>query len=85
MEENLLEEFGKRLKILRRKKGLKQREMAAIMELTLRHYQRFEYGEVNVPATTLNYFADYFNVTTDYLLGRDKTGGPAEGRANQGE
>ncbi len=72
MEKIFLKEIGKRLKSLREEKGLKQREMAEIMGLTLRHYQRFEYGEVNTPATVLNFFADYFCVTADYLLGREE-------------
>ena len=66
----LLVEFGKRLKTLRIEKGLKQTDMADIMGMTDRQYQRYEYGMINVPATTLNFFADYFGVTTDYLLGR---------------
>ena len=72
MEKNLLlVEFGKRLKALRLSKGLKQIEMAEIMGITDRNYQRYEYGMINVPATTLNFFADFFNVTTDFLLGRE--------------
>ena len=66
----LLVEFGKRLKTLRKEKGLKQTDMADIMGMTDRQYQRYEYGMINVPATTLNFFADFFGVTTDYLLGR---------------
>ena len=72
MEKIFLEEMGKRLKVLRKEKGLKPSEMAEVMGLTLRHYQRFEYGEVNTPATVLNFFADYFGVTADYLLGREQ-------------
>lgn len=72
MENSFLKEIGIRIKGLREGKGLKQREMAEIMGLTLRHYQRFEYGEVNTPATVLNFFADFFGVTADYLLGRDQ-------------
>ena len=70
MDKSLLVDFGKRLKALREEKGLKQREMADIMEIKLRQYQRYEYGEVGVPLEILNIFADYFGVTTDYLLGR---------------
>ncbi len=70
MEKILLVEFGKRLKALRQGKSLKQTDMAEIMGITSRQYQSYEYGEVNVPATTLNFFADFFGVTTDYLLGR---------------
>ena len=70
MEDALLTEFGKRLKTLRKKKGLKQTEMADMMGMTDRQYQRYEYGMVNVPATALNFFANFFGVSTDYLLGR---------------
>lgn len=42
------------------------------MGMTDRNYQRFEYGKVNVTARTLVFLADYFGVTTDYLLGREK-------------
>ncbi len=70
MEKSLLVDFGKRLKNLRESKGLKQREMAEIMGIQLRQYQRYEYGEVGISLETLNFFADYFGVTADYLLGR---------------
>ena len=46
--------------------------MADIMGMTDRQYQRYEYGMINVPATTLNFFADFFGVTADYLLGREE-------------
>lgn len=55
---------------LRREKKMKQREMAELLDCTVQHYQRIEYGKVNVPATTVIFLADYFGVTADYLLGR---------------
>ena len=67
MEKNLLIGFGNRLKKLRKEKGLTQQNMADMMGITMRNYQRYEYGDINVPATTLNFFADYFGVTADYL------------------
>lgn len=72
MEKDLLVGFGNQLKELRKKKGLTQQNMADMMGITMRNYQRYEYGMINVPATTLNFFADYFGVTTDYLLGREE-------------
>lgn len=72
MEKLFLVEFGKRLKALRMEKKLKQTDMAELMEITDRQYQSYEYGKVNVPATVLDFFADYFGVTTDYLLGREE-------------
>ena len=70
-DENLLIEVGKRLRVLRDAKGLKQREMADILGIQIRRYQRFVYGEVNMPLSTLIFFADFFGVTTDFLLGRE--------------
>ena len=69
--DDILKNFGQRLKELRKNKGLTQKERADLMGMTDRNYQRFEYGKINVPATTLYFFADFFGVTTDYLLGRD--------------
>jgi transcriptional regulator with XRE-family HTH domain len=70
MEKELLMCFGSQLKKLRKEKGLTQQNMADMMGTTMRNYQRYEYGMINVTATTLNFFADFFGVTTDYLLGR---------------
>ncbi len=67
---NGLEIFSDRLKKLRNEKGLKQSEMGDLLGCTERNYQRIEYGQINVPATTLMALADYFDVTTDYPLGR---------------
>ena len=67
---NGLEIFSDRLKKLRNEKGLKQSEMGDLLGCTERNYQRIEYGQINVPATTLKALPEYFDVTTDYLLGR---------------
>lgn len=60
-----------RLKPLRKEKKVTQKQMAELLECTEQHYQRMEYGKVNLPSTTLIFLADYFGVTTDYLLGRE--------------
>lgn len=65
--------LGGRLKELRKERKLRLKDMAAVLEVTLRHYQRMEKGEVNVPALTLCALADYFGVTTEYLLGRSES------------
>ena len=70
MEKVKLPKFSARLKELRKEKGLKQVEMAGLFGWTEAHYQRVEYGWINVSATTLEFLADYFEVSTDYLLGR---------------
>ena len=65
-----LEILAERIRKLRKQRKLTQKEMAEIMGCTPNHYQKIEYGKVNIPTTTLAFFADYFNVSTDYLLGR---------------
>ena len=66
----ILPGVAKRLKTLREERGKTQREMADMLTCTVQHYQRMEYGKVNLPSTTLMFLADFFGVATDYLLGR---------------
>lgn len=66
----ILEIMAGRIRKLRKQHKLTQKEMAEIMGCTPNHYQKIEYGKVNIPTTTLAFFADYFNVSADYLLGR---------------
>ena len=68
-----LEVFGMRLKELRKQKRATQLEMAELLGCTDRHYQRMEYGKVNISILTLIHLADYFGVSTDYLLGREES------------
>lgn len=70
-------QFGQRLKELRRSRKMKQSEMANLLGCATSHYQKMEYGQINVPSINLMFLADYFGVTTDYLLGRSDNGGPA--------
>ena len=67
-----MEIFGQRLKTLRKEKKITQKAMAGLLGVTERHYQSMEAGGVNVPSLTLLFLADYFNVSTDYLLGRSE-------------
>ncbi len=69
--EIVLPSIAERLKPLREAKNQTQKEIAALLGCTVQHYQRIEYGMINLPSTTLIFLADYFGVTTDYLLGRE--------------
>jgi transcriptional regulator with XRE-family HTH domain len=62
--------FTERLKKARKRKGLKQREVAEYLQIGLRSYQNYEGGQRRPDYETLVALADYFAVTTDYLLGR---------------
>ena len=65
-----LQVLGGRLRELRKERNLKQRELAAFLDVTEVHYRRVEAGRINIPTLTLCALADYYGVTTDYLLGR---------------
>lgn len=67
MDDNVL---GKRLRKLRSIKKLSQPELAKKFGLTKYQVSRYENGESNPDPDVISKFADYFEVTTDYLLGR---------------
>lgn len=62
--------FAERLQQERTKKGVTQNEMAKLLGVKLRAYQYYESGKHNPTFDALVVLADYFDVTTDYLLGR---------------
>lgn len=64
-----LKKFAGRLKLLRQEKHVTQKFMGELLGCTASNYQKMEYGEVNIPITSLIILADYFGVSTDYLLG----------------
>lgn len=68
----VLPSLAERLKPLRKEKKVTQKQMAVLLDCTEQHYQKIEYGTVNVHASTVIFLADYFGVTTDYLLGRSE-------------
>lgn len=62
--------FGNRLSGLRKRKNLKQKDVAAHFGMAVRTYQNYEGGQREPNFSTLIALADFFDVTTDYLLGR---------------
>jgi len=60
----------KNLKLLRKEKGLTQRNMADIMGVIERQYVRYESGENGLSVDKLIFLADFFDVSIDYLVGR---------------
>ena len=62
--------FSIRLKELRKERNLTQTKMSELLGCAASHYQKIEYGQINIPTISLMFLADYFGVTTDYLLGR---------------
>lgn len=63
--------FGKRLKRLRSAKGKQQKEVALDLEISKGTYFLYE-SDLRMPGIkTLIRIADYYNVSLDYLVGRD--------------
>ncbi len=62
--------LSERLQELKASRNLLQKDIAASVNLSLRAYQRYEYGERQPTADVLIALADYFGVSLDYLVGR---------------
>ena len=62
-----------RLKELRTEKGATQKEVAEFIGCSPLVYSRYEREEREPDIDTLCRLADYFGVTIDYLVGREKT------------
>ena len=59
-----------RLKELRKQKKLSQLQLAMALNMNQNSISRYETGEHEADYKTLILFADYFNVSLDYLLER---------------
>lgn len=61
---------GKRLRALREQRGLYLQDVADFFGVTRQAYMKYENGETKNPRK-LEQLANFFNVSTDYLLGND--------------
>lgn len=62
--------FNGYLKQHRETYGYTQKQMAEIIGITLRSYQRYESGEREPNIETLVQIADFFKISLDDLIGR---------------
>lgn len=60
-----------KLKELRKKRKISQLKLALDLNMNQNTISRYENMERQADYVTLIKFADYFNVSIDYLLGRD--------------
>ena len=61
-----------RLKELRKKSNFTQKEIANIIGIAQNTYSCWENGKIRIDNASLQKLADFFNVSVDYLLGRDE-------------
>ena len=65
-----MQSFSSTLKNLRLQNKQYQKDLAELLNVTIRQYQRYESGEQEPNIASLITLADYFNVSLDYLVGR---------------
>ena len=71
--------FHERLKQIRKSRNVTQSQVSAMLEISTRNYQSFEYGQCKPSFDTLIALAEYFDVSLDYLVGRiDENKGESE-------
>lgn len=63
----------KNVRDLREDNDKTQKEIAALLNMQLTVYRRYECGERELPLWAAIKLADYYNVSLDYLVGRDFT------------
>ena len=63
-------ELYKRLKVLRINSGLSQVKIAALLETTQASVNRYENGLCTPPVKILLWYADFFDVSMDYIFAR---------------
>ncbi|MDE5792719.1 MAG: helix-turn-helix domain-containing protein [Oscillospiraceae bacterium] len=61
---------GQILKNLRTAKGFNQTRLADLLNISLTAYQKYEHGTAEPNFDNLSKIADFYSVSTDYLLGR---------------
>ena len=63
-------ELYEHIRSLREDRDISQKEIAAILGMSQTGYSKYETGENDIPTQILIKLAEYYNTTTDYLLGR---------------
>ncbi|MBE7032156.1 MAG: helix-turn-helix transcriptional regulator [Ruminococcaceae bacterium] len=59
-----------RLKELREDLDIRQETLAELLKIKQNTYSQYENGQRQLPVDVLVKLAEYYNVSTDYLLGR---------------
>ena len=67
--EHIYEEFGEKLKQLRKSKGITQTQLAEATGITQSAVYNYEKGRRKIPMSVLQKFANYFELSMSELLG----------------
>lgn len=63
--------IGDKLRELRLQKNMTQKGMADVIGVNRTTYAKYESGDIELSASMAIVLCDFFNISTDYLLGRD--------------
>ena len=69
---------GRRLADLRKEYNMKQRDLAEYLNVAISTISNYENSINSIDIETLDKLADYFEVSTDYLIGRTDERRPAD-------
>ncbi len=62
--------LGERLRLLREERKMAQKEIASLLGITYSAIGKYESDSNKPSSNTIDRLADFFQVSTDYLLGR---------------
>ena len=65
-----MEKVSDIIRDLREDRNLKQRDLCSVLNVSQQTYSSYETGDTELPACHAVTLADYYGVTTDYILGR---------------
>lgn len=77
--------FGERLRAIRRDAGLTQQQVGDLFQSKKSRISHFEKGDSMPPFDDLATLADYFNVSLDWLVGREAFAHPPQAGGEQME
>ena len=60
----------KRIRDLREDRDLTQKQIGQLLNMSQTGYNQYEIGKNDIPTKVLQQLADFYNTSTDYILGR---------------
>lgn len=73
-KQKTLSYYYQKIRDIREDKDLYQHQVSDLLGITRQQYQLYESGKREMPMHLFIKLADYYEVTIDYLVGRDKRG-----------
>lgn len=64
--------YFENLRTIREERGYTQKQIAEVLKTTRQYYNDYENGKRDIPIRIYLVLADFYNVSIDYLAGREK-------------